>query len=229
MEQKESNNYTVPLAIIVAGAMIAGSIYLGGVMSPRQDAKSNADEVNIDMPEITVEDHIIGSRNAEVIIVEYSDTQCPFCKNFHNTMKQIISEYEGKVAWVYRHFPIPSLHKLAMKEAEATECAKELGGNQVFWKYLDLIFEKTKSSDGLDPAELPKIASEVGLDVDVFNSCLNSGKYVEKIENGIREAVKAGVRGTPYSFLVTKDGKKIVINGAQPIESLRLKIDNALN
>ena len=71
-------------------------------------------------------------------------------------MQKIVADYKGQVAWVYRHFPIDSLHSRARKEAEATECANEFGGNTVFWQYLDKIFELTPSNDGLDPAELPK-------------------------------------------------------------------------
>ena len=87
------------------------------------------------------DDHIIGDKNAKVVIVEYSDTECPFCKVFHETLHQVVSEYDGKdVAWVFRHWPIPQLHPKAPKEAEALECAAELGGNDMFWKYTHKLF-----------------------------------------------------------------------------------------
>jgi len=224
MEQQESNIFLVPLAIVVAGAMIAGAIYMGGFNPPERKLSGDRNAA-IKVSDVGAEDHVFGSRNAEVVIIEYSDTECPFCKIFHNTMKQVVDEYEGKVAWVYRHFPIVELHKRAMKEAEATECAAELGGSQAFWKYLDGIFEKTNSNDSLDPGELPKIASEIGLDVETFNSCLESGKFVEKIEKSIQDGINAGARGTPYSVIVSKDGPQAIINGAEPIESIRAKID----
>ena len=143
-------------------------------------------------------------------------------------MHEVVSTYGGKVAWVYRHFPISQLHDKASKEAEATECAAELGGNQVFWKYIDLVFETTSSNDSLDPAELPKIAQTVGLDVKAFNTCLSSDRYTEMVKKSVEEAVKAGARGTPYSVIVAKDGEKVVINGAEPIESVKIKIDALL-
>ena len=117
------------------------------------------------------DDHIIGDKNAKVIIVEYSDTECPFCKVFHETLHQVVSEYDGKdVAWVFRHWPIPQLHPKAPKEAEALECATEQGGpssplgtsNEVFWKYTDKVFETTGSNNMLDigvyntPSPTPK-------------------------------------------------------------------------
>ncbi|MEK7227561.1 MAG: thioredoxin domain-containing protein, partial [Patescibacteria group bacterium] len=166
-----------------------------------------------------------GSITADLVIVEYSDTECPYCKVFHKTMRDILSTYGGKVAWVYRQFPIPQLHARASKEAEATECAAELGGNGAFWNYLDKIFETTQSNDSLDPAELPKIAAAIGLDVNSFNTCLSSGRYADFITKSIEEAVKAGARGTPYSIIIAKDGTKTAINGAEPFASVKAKID----
>src|SRR6185295_5043808 len=80
---------------------------------------------------VAAEDHIRGDLAAPVKVIEFSDFECPFCKGFHATMKQVMADYEkdGKVAWVYRHFPIDELHSKARKEAQAAECAGELGGN----------------------------------------------------------------------------------------------------
>lgn len=223
--------YLVPASIIVAGALIAGAIYMGDStpqQSSGQASSGQAANTNIEIPAVTERDHILGSRNAELIVVEYSDTECPFCKIFHNTMKEIVSVYEGKVAWVYRHFPIAQLHSKAAKESEATECAYELGGHQAFWNYIDRLFEVTNSNDSLNPAELPKIAVTVGLDVNAFNTCLSSGKYAELVAKGVEEAVKAGARGTPYSVILAKDGRKVVINGAEPTASVKAKIDELL-
>ena len=218
----------IPLAILVAGAMVAAAIYFGGGGSSNSLVSNETDPNNIKLTEVTGEDHYRGGADAKVVVIEYSDTECPFCKVFHNTMKEIVTSYTGEVAWVYRHFPIPQLHARAMKEAEATECAAELGGNQVFWRYLDLVFERTNSNDSLDPAELPRIAAEVGLDVESFNACLASGRHAEKISEHMDDAVKAGARGTPYSVIVAEDGDKAVINGAEPLSSVKLKIDDLL-
>ena len=143
-------------------------------------------------------------------------------------MKEVVRAYGDQVAWVYRHFPIAQLHARATKEAEATECANELGGNQVFWNYIDKVFETTRSNDSLDPAELPKIAKAVGLNETAFNTCLSSGKYSEFIKNSIAEGVKAGALGTPYSVIVARDGRQVVINGSEPIANVKAKIDGLL-
>ncbi|MBI3306118.1 thioredoxin domain-containing protein [Candidatus Nomurabacteria bacterium] len=89
---------------------------------------------------VSPDDHILGSADAKIIVVEYSDLDCPFCKTFHNTMHRIVKE-NTDVAWVYRHFPIPKLHPNAKRKAEETECASEQKGNDGFWKYTDKVFE----------------------------------------------------------------------------------------
>lgn len=132
---------------------------------------ASADEASLNKPqeitlnEITQNDHIRGSVDSPVKIVEYSDLECPFCKRHHDTMKEVINKYgEDKVAWIYRHLPLASLHSKAPKEAEATECAAELGGNDGFWKLTDKIFEVTPANNGLDLEILPSLAYEVGLE-----------------------------------------------------------------
>lgn len=228
-EQAPQNKFLIPLAIVVAGGLIAGAIYFGGsTPRPGSGQATNNTNTEIDISPVSEKDHILGSRSAEIIIIEYSDTECPFCKTFHNTMKEILSSYGNRVAWVYRHLPIQQLHAKAMKEAEATECVAELGGNQAFWNYLDKIFEATNSNDSLDPAELPRLAAAVGVDVDDFNSCLSSGKYNEAIMKSIEEAYSAGARGTPYSVIISKSGEKAIINGAEPLANIKPKIDSLL-
>ncbi len=236
-ETNTKNNFSIPVAIVVAGILIAGAVYLsagkGAVQGAREQAvqppqKGNASLDN--MRAISKNDHIRGNPNAPVKIVEYSDTECPFCKRFHVTMNQVMSEYgnSGKVAWIYRHFPIDQLHPEARKQAEATECANELGGNDKFWAYLDRVYEITPSNNGLKLAELPKIAEFVGLDVAKFNACLSSGKYAAHVEADYQDAGATGGNGTPWSIVVDKNGKKYPLSGAQPYEAIKQLIEIAL-
>lgn len=173
-------------------------------------------------------DHIRGSLDAQVFLIEYSDLECPFCKQFHSTAQQAVDEYEGKVAWVYRHFPLDTLHSKADKEAEAAECAFELGGNDGFWKFVDKIFEVTPSNNGLDLARLPTYASQVGLNQTAFKTCLDSGKYKDKVESQYQSGVGAGVSGTPGNFIMNKKGEVWLIPGAVPFETLKQTIEEAL-
>lgn len=234
----QSSKISVPAAIIIAGALIAGGIYLSGdnssaiAVAPKQAQTVQQGGENLDnINPVVKEDHLRGNPNAVVKIVEYSDTECPFCKKFHETMLKIMEEYEssGKVAWVYRHFPIDQLHPVkARNEATAFECASEQGGNDKFWAYADRLFEITPSNNNLDQAELPKIAESIGLDVNKFNSCLTSKKYDKHIESDYQNALATGGQGTPWSIVIGKNGKKYPINGAVPYDSIRQTIELAL-
>lgn len=230
----QKNTLVIAIAIIIAGMLIAGAVIFSAGKGGNTNVVANAPAQptsNLDaMNPVTSEDHIRGDINAPVKIVEYSDTECPFCKKFHNTMQQVVSEYgaSGKVAWVYRHYPLDQLHAKARKEAEATECAAELGGNDKFWAYLDRLMEVTPTNDGLDPAELPKIAEYVGLDKNAFSTCLSSGKFAKKVEDHVQNAMATGGNGTPWSIVVDAKGKKYPLSGAQPYTSVKQLIDIAL-
>ncbi len=228
-KNKINNNILVPLAIIIVGAFIAIAIlYSNKLTIPTRSLPLPIESSKINFRPVSVNDHIRGDINAPVKIIEYSDTECPFCKTFHSTLKQIVSDYQGKVAWVYRHFPLDQLHPKARKEAEATECAFELGGNEKFWAYIDRLFEITPSNNGLDPAELPKIAEYVGLDVNKFNECLNSGQMASKVQADVEDAIRSGGRGTPWSIVVAPNGKTFPVVGAYPYEEMKKIIDQAL-
>jgi protein-disulfide isomerase len=236
MEHTSSKfNITVPTAIIIAGVLVAGAIIFTNTSKNKnvvdggggQLAAANAPQ-EINIAPITDEDHFYGNPGAQVVMVEFSDLECPFCKMFHPTTKKIVDDSKGQVALVFRHFPIPSLHPKAHKEAEATECAAELGGNDKFWEYLDALFAVTPSNNGLDPAELPRLAVQVGLDETKFNSCLESGKYKNRVERDIQDGSKVGVNGTPSTVLMNQQGVKTLLVGAQPIESVQAAINDIL-
>ena len=182
---------------------------------------------NIVLKATTDQDHVRGNRKAAVSIVEFSDTECPFCKRFHPTIKEVAASYGDKVNWVYKYFPLDQLHPHSRKEAEAVECASEIAGNDGFWKFLDRIYEVTPSNDGLDPARLPQIAKDVGLDVKKFADCTKSGKYAPKIEAQYQEALAAGGQGTPYSVIVKGD-TKIPLSGAMSATEMKSIIDSLL-
>src|SRR3990167_2744518 len=190
------NALTMPIAVVIAGVLIAGAVIYSGktgssntVVAPQQPVAQQTGDLE-QMKPISKDDHIRGNPNAPVKIVEYSDTECPFCKRFHSTMQEVINEYgkDEKVAWVYRHFPLDQLHSKAREEAVALECANDQGGNDKFWSYADRLYEITPANNGLDPAELPKIAEYVGLDVGKFNSCLTSGKFTKHISAQAQDA-----------------------------------------
>lgn len=193
----------------------------------RAPAPAPDGQVGTFRPVDTKKDHIRGDSNAAVTVIEWSDLECPFCKRFHPTMQEIVDTYKGKVRWVYRHFPLRQLHSKAAKEAEATECAYEQGGNDAFWKYVDRIFAITPSNDGLDLAELPNIATSIGLNKQKFETCLSSGTYANKVQEDENDAVSAGGRGTPYSVIIAGD-TKIPVSGAVPVSELKQMLNQVV-
>ncbi|OGZ06910.1 MAG: hypothetical protein A3D65_04385 [Candidatus Lloydbacteria bacterium RIFCSPHIGHO2_02_FULL_50_13] len=232
---KKHDDLAIPLAIVVAGVLIGVAILISSdssvVAKPladsipsREQAGADSDQVPVSLLALRSDDHIFGNPNANVLIIEYSDPECPFCKKFHEPMLQVMAQYgkSGDVAWVYRHFPLDLIHSKARKESEAMECANELGGNDAFWKYVEKLFAITPANNGLDPAELPRIANLIGLDVGRFNACLASGKYADRVERDFQNGVNAGVKGTPYTIVWNqKTGKQLPINGAASYASVK--------
>ncbi len=232
-EKPKSSALSVPVAIVVAGALIAGAVFLtnkgSSIKPPSVAAVGDATSISVD--KVTAADHLLGSPDAKVIVVEYSDLECPYCKVFHQTMNRIMDEYakDGSVAWVYRQYPIEQLHPKAPKEAEASECVAELGGNSAFWSFINKVFDITPSNNGLDPAILPQLAEQVGVNRKAFEDCLSSGRHQKTIEASMESGTRAGVQGTPYSVIVTKDGKTIPLEGAQPYSSVKTLIGTILS
>lgn len=166
-------------------------------------------------------DHIRGSEKADLFVIEYSDFECPFCQRHHPTMQQLVKDYDGKVAWVYRHFPL-SFHQNAEPAAIASECANELGGNDAFWQFADLIFAK-----GFDFAAHAK---EIGLNEAKFKACVDSGKFKQFVQDQMNGGSQAGVDGTPGNIVynpATKKGE--LVSGAQPVQNFKTVIDRMLS
>ncbi|MDQ5955454.1 MAG: Thioredoxin protein [Patescibacteria group bacterium] len=223
-----NSQYVLPITIVVAGAMIAGAVFFvgkSGIQNPNGNGTTKVTARQYD-PKI---DYILGNPQAPVKIVEYADLECRYCKTFNNTMHQVMDYYgqSGKVAWVYRPFPLAQNHSRAPKEAEAAECAADQGGDTAFFKYIDGVYAVTPSDNNLDPAELPKIAGQQGLNVDIFNQCLSSGKYTKKVSDSYNEAISAGGQGTPF-ILIMVGSEAVALNGDQPYDSMRAAIDAVL-
>ncbi len=238
-------NMGIPGAIVIAAALIAGAIYFDGERKGSQlNLKGGTDAEQV-TPErviapISKDDHILGNPNAPIVIIEYSDYDCPYCRIFHDTMKKVIDTYgkDGDVAWVYRHFPIAQLHPTASKISEAAYCVTELGGNDAFWKFTDALNESRKVTydangrlTGVEPTDmkrLPEFAVGAGVDKSKYELCFNSNKYTDKVAADVQAAVKAGAGGTPYSVIVVGDQQEPIEGGAVPFEVLKGLIDSVI-
>lgn len=225
------SQYVLPITIVIAGALVAGGIFLAGKSSIQNpNGQNGAVSARAYTPG---QDYILGNPSAPVKIVEYMDLECPHCKVFHTTMHQIMDYYgaTGKVAWVVRPFPLAQIHSKAPQEHQAAECAADQGGDTAYFAFIDKIFSITPSDNGLDLGQLPVIAGQIGLNVEAFNSCLSSGKYAQKVSDSYSEAISAGGQGTPYTLVFANN--ELVqggnLSGAQPYDSMRAIIDAVLS
>lgn len=160
--------------------------------------------------------HVIGDGDAQIVLVEFSDYQCPYSKRAQSTVSQVLDEYKGKVRYAFFDFPL-SFHKDAMKAHEAARCAGEQGQ---YAAYKQKIFDNQAK---LGVEELKEYAKEIGLDTESFDSCLETGKSAAAVQQSIQKGSGAGVSGTPAFFV-----NGIMISGAQPLKSFQEIIDAEL-
>ncbi len=159
-----------------------------------------------------------GPADAPIVIVEFSDFQCPFCKRFYDeTYRQLMDAYPGKIRFVYRHLPLTSIHPEAFPSAEASMCANE---QNAFAEYHDKLFE---NQDRLGRELYMQIAADLKLNTASFEECLNTGEYKDLIQQDSDFAINLGVRSTPTFFV---NGLPLV--GAQPLEAFKQVIDKEL-
>jgi protein-disulfide isomerase len=228
MESEQPSLMPVAIAIVFVGVVIAFALYLALRPAPQTAFGPNGEEIQI--PPVTEADHILGNPNAPVVIVEYSDLDCPYCRVFNATMKQIMATYgdEGKVAWVYRHFPIVELHPNAARLAEASECVAEIGGNAAFWKFVDGVFTSPVVNDKFDMTRLDATAASAGVSSSAFSACMEAGTYRKKVAEQFDEATEIGALGTPHSIVLSTTAPPIPVAGSQPYATIRSIIDTLL-
>ncbi len=181
-----------------------------------QTAQNQAVPQNINVS--ADDDPFWGPKDAPVTIVEFSDFQCPYCGRFHkDTYEQLRKNYEGKIRFVYRDFPILSLHPYAEVSAQAADCANEQGK---YWEYHDLLLS---NQDKYLPADLTNFASQLNLDGTAFTTCISTGRYKQEIAKDVQDGESYGVTGTPTFFI---NGQALV--GAQPYTVFASAIDAEL-
>lgn len=185
-----------------------------------QQAPARPTELKIAKP--TESDHWTGSKDAKFVLVEYSDLECPFCKSIHPTLKRLLTENEGKIAWVFRHYPL-SFHAKAQKLAEAVECASDQDGDNAFWKMTEVIYNKMPDIELTGMADL---ANSIGLDGAALQTCMDSGKLAQKVKDQQAEGTKAGVQPTPSTVIYNvATGKTLLVEGDLPYDQFKTQLD----
>lgn len=221
------------LGYSLGGSFSGGLPARGGTVTQRPPSAPTAppapEEPTAAVAAVTDKDHVRGNPDAKITIIEYSDFECPFCKRHVDTIEKILAKYKNDVNFVYRHFPL-GFHANAQKEAEASECVAELAGNDAFWKFHDLLFERsTVGGTGFALDKLPALAKEVGANEAKFRDCLDSGKHEQNVKDQMDGGVAAGVQGTPGNFVInnaTKEQRNI--SGAVPAATFEAVIDAML-
>lgn len=223
----------IPLAIVAGFALIALAIFLTGGKKdagPQPLSTASGTPITTGAPRpVDSTDYVRGNPNAPILIVEYSDYDCPFCKQYHASLVQIMDEYgvTGRVAWVYRQFPIQQLHPNSPKISEAALCVGSIGGTEAFWKFSDLIFEERELEEMTNVIALPDYAEEAGVKKEDYIKCIEGKKMEEVVKKSIEEALSIGARGTPYTVIMVGP-EQAVVSGNQSYDTLKGIIDNLL-
>jgi protein-disulfide isomerase len=230
-KRKYRSGNTVAFAVIVAGLLIGGAI----LFSPKSfdntarltehgrstDTATTQTSGDFRLPGAS--DHTRGNKDAKVVIVEFSDFECPFCAHLHPTVQRVVDENKD-VKWVYRHFPL-SNHSKAFGAAVASECIAKLGGNEAFWSFTDSVFNNQRS---LSNEFYLNFALQNGISENQFNSCLKDQEIAGNVRADLNEATASGGRGTPFSVIVTVEGELIPFSGAIPYEQIIQLVEQAL-
>ena len=215
---EEKNALSTPVAIIISAVLVAGAIFGGfAYWKKTPTAPAVPGQQAVVTPQgLTKTDYVLGNAKADVTIITYTDYECPFCKVFDATLKEVNQKYGDKVGIVNRQSPIPSLHTKARTEAIAAICAGQLGGNEKFWQYNDKIFATTPSNDQLDLTLLPKFATEIGLDAKDFAECTAGTAASSLVDQETADAAKYGATGTPFPLVFYKGKFLGALPGAIP-------------
>ena len=182
------------------------------------------------LPQVTAADHILGNPGAPILLVEYCDIESPYCTSFQSVMESIVAAYgsTGRVAWVYRHFPLTGLYPDAEQLAEASECAAAQGGTTAFFKFIDAFDAQSSTINTSDPASYQALTGPLGLDAGTFQGCIANHSYQTLVTTQGQDALRAGGTGAPYTVLLIQGQPAIPIQGAFSYGQMKQIIDTVL-
>jgi protein-disulfide isomerase len=216
----------IPFAILFAGLIVAIAIYVVRVKHNVEAGTGTPEAVRPVMPT----DHIIGNPSAPVTIIEYADIDSAYSKSFQLTMEQIMSEYAdgGKVAWVYRHFPLTTAHDAAASHALAAECATSLSVPTTFFRFIDAMQAAAPGENQYNPNGYPTLLAQFGIDRTAFEKCMTTGAFTKRVHDDYANALASGATGSPFVILLVHGQKPAPINGALPYAAVKKLIDQSI-
>lgn len=218
MQETSTSQNTVTLiarSIIVAAIIIGGAIALPKLGNPeaRLEAQMQQEEQSqsLLLYEVSDDDHQRGAKNPKVTIVEFSDFGCHFCGVLHPTLINLVEKYPNDIQWVYRQLPFRNV-----PGAYASECVARLAGEEAFWQFTDTVFATQESHT---PELFRRLAGELDVDMDTYDECLESQDIIDAVAQDQLEATILDVRATPYSVVITSEGREFPVRGAVPAET----------
>lgn len=241
MAKNQDSSLLNPLQIILIIALIAAAGTIGHLWTKIQYTNRGSQE-NVkaqqagqptpdqprfpsvpDLEPINDRDHILGNPDAKIALIEYSDLQCPYCADFQDTAQQLMDEYGDQIMHVYRHYPIDQLHPNARQLAIGSECAARQGGEDLFWEFIDYVFEN-KSQDAQE------VASALNLDSNQFETCLDNQELADYIQTSIDLASAAGIEASTPSIILlnTQTDQSLYVSGSRPLSQFKDIINNQL-
>lgn len=243
-QQRRSRLITIGL-IVIGAAVVVLVIVLPSVIQAFQPPATPAPVVAVDPGDHpNPKDNSMGDPNAPITIEEFSDFQCPYCAQFHEQTEPLLRKYyidTGKVHFIYRsmgNFVSDNVARgggPASTESQDAALAAYCAGEQnKFWEMHAYLFGNRvgENAGSFTPERLKEIASKAGLNTDQFNSCFDSGKYRDRVQQDEKDGKAAGVTGTPsflVSYTVNGQKKSELIEGAQPFNVFQQKLEAALN
>jgi len=213
----KKNSKGLGVSIIMASLILAAAIIYGFNSLSSMLLAPNQPVQEPDRLIVQENDHIKGEKDALVTIIEFSDFQDPFSKEFYKNLKKLTNEYGDKVSWVYRHFPVVSIHPEAKIAAIASECAYKQGS---FWQYAEGLFN---NQDDLNKETYLDIAENLNLNVVNFQNCLESQEFDTKIRKDYKQGLELGINGTPTTFI-----NKETMVGAISYNALKAEVESIL-
>jgi protein-disulfide isomerase len=226
MRSIEAKELLIPVAIVVAGLLLSVAIYVVRVKHTVETGTGNPEAVRA----VTPSDHIIGNPDAPVTIIEYGDIDSAYSKSFQLTMEQLMTEYTegGKVAWVYRHFPITTEHANAATNALAAECAASLSLPTTFFRFIDAMQAMAPNENEFNPDQYPILLPQFGIDPTAFKNCMVAAPFEKRIHADYANALASGATGSPFVILLVHGQKPVPINGSLPYAAMKKLIEQSI-